>query len=530
MRRPLHLVTLVVSLRELVIGGFLEAEALVTPSRLAAGRAGARVGAAVAEERLVREDVPALFRGRSNTAAVWKVAWPAVSIGLLRTALGQVDAYQIGRLGSVELQAIGAASFAVWLVYILGELSSVGVHALSSEAEGAGDRGAIASAIAQGLWFSLLTSVLTAALASRSAIAAYFRLVGVSDPKVAEAGNAYVRVTAAWGALPLSASACASAGFKGIGETRAALVIAALCVVLNAGLNCLLIPPLGVAGAAWATNIAAAIACVTSLVVLRRDFGVAVVPRRPSLRAMRQIAAIGTPLASSGALFSFVYIILGRFVASVDPLYLASLGVGHRLEAVAYTVGEGYAVGTATVVGQWLGTKRPKDARRAADAAARVAIATMVPIALLTLAFAPSAAAFFADDPMVSRGAASYLRIVAFVFPLMAVESVFEGACLGAQQTLSTFLITLVGSGMRIPLALLLLRHLGVDGIWAAIALTTLFKAPAKYLAFQLARLDGEDPKRPPFPPRRPRKKGEDLDLPESQTSSSSSSSSSSSQ
>ena len=45
---------------------------------------------------------------------------------LLRTALGQVDAWYIGRIGPVYLEAIGAASFAVWMVYVAGELSSVG--------------------------------------------------------------------------------------------------------------------------------------------------------------------------------------------------------------------------------------------------------------------------------------------------------------------------------------------------------------------------------------------------------------------
>lgn len=66
-----------------------------------------------------------------------------------------------------------------------------------------------------------------------SQIDSYFRFVGVVDPRVIADGAAYARVTAL-GALPLSAAACASAGFKGIGEIRPALVIAAvtvLCVI-----------------------------------------------------------------------------------------------------------------------------------------------------------------------------------------------------------------------------------------------------------------------------------------------------------
>lgn len=436
-------------------------------------------------------EIPLLFRERSARAAVWKVAWPSVAIGLLRTALGQVDAYQIGRLGSVELQAIGAASFAIWLVYILGELSSIGVHALTSEAEGAGDRRGIAEAITQGMWFSLVTSALALLLSRARLIDAYFNFVGVQSRAVRDAGRAYVYVTSAFGALPLSASACASAGFKGIGETRPALWIAAMTVVVNAALNVPFIARWGVAGAAWATNVAAALACAVSLYVLRNVHDVKVGWRPPSLSAMRRIAAIGAPLASSGALFTFVYVVLGRLLASLDPAYLAAIGVGHRIEAVAYTVAEGFGVGTATCVGMWLGARRPREARSNADAASQVAVLSMLPISLVMAGAAPLAVKILAcNDKVVADAAISYLRIVSLVFPLMAIESVYEGACIGAQQTFWPFVVTLVGSCARIPLAIFLLRYFGVTGIWFSIALTSVFKAPAKYLVFKRANLD----------------------------------------
>lgn len=442
------------------------------------------------------EDVPALFRGRSNRAAVWKVAWPSVAIGLLRTALGQIDAYMIGRLGSVELQAIGAASFAVWMVYILGELSSVGVHALSSEAEGSGKRDEIGGAIAQGLWFSALMSFAVVFLASNSAIAWYFAFVGVKDAAVASAGIQYVRVTAAWGSLPLSASACASAGFKGIGETRDALWISGVAVGLNAVLNYFFIARWGVAGAAWATNVAAYFAFFVSLAVLRRSHGVSFGLKRPKFEAMRRVAGIGAPLASSGALFSLVYMILARILARVNPVYLGSLGVGHRLEAIAYTVNEGFAVGVCTTVGQWLGAKRPKDARLSAAAAARVAVAIMIPTTILTYVTAPFTSAFFTNDATVAGAAASYLKIVSLIFPLMAIESVYEGALTGAQRTFPAFVATVFGSFLRIPLALALIPRFGVNGVWTAIALTTLVKAPAKYLAFRYSDIQINSKKR----------------------------------
>lgn len=441
-------------------------------------------------------EVPPLLVGRSNTAAIWRVAWPSVAIGLLRTALGQIDAWYIGRLGSRQLEAIGAASFAVWLVYVAGELSSVGVHALSSAAEGAGDRqDGVGAAVVQGMWFSMASSLVIALVLRRPGVLErYFRGVGLRDPLAIAEGADYLRVTAL-GALPLSASACASAGFKGIGETVPALAIAAGTVVCNIALNGPFIRTWGVAGAAHATNLAAALGCLASLVVLKIRYSVRLSVRLPSLRALTRIGRIGVPLASSGALFSAVYMSLGRTLAGISPRYLAALGIGHRLEAVAYTCCEGYAVGTATVVGQWAGARRPARARQAAHAAAVASALTMLPIGALCWATAaPAAALFTGGDVLMTSAAASYLRIVALAFPMMAIEAVYEGALTGIQKTGAVFLVGLVLNVGRIPLAMWLTRRWGtVEGVWVAIAISTALKGPIKWWCFQREKVEPID-------------------------------------
>ena len=59
----------------------------------------------------------------------------------------------------------------------------------------------------------------------------------VTDPAVRAAASSYFVATAKWGGLPLCLDAVAFAGFKGVGETRAALKIAAIAVLLNIVLN-----------------------------------------------------------------------------------------------------------------------------------------------------------------------------------------------------------------------------------------------------------------------------------------------------
>jgi Na+-driven multidrug efflux pump len=99
----------------------------------------------------------------SHRRAIWTVAWPAMAIGVLRTLYGVIDAFWIGKLGPVELEAMGAASFATWIILILGELPAVGVHAVSAAHEGSGTRSKVGPTVAAGLWISLFISLALAA-------------------------------------------------------------------------------------------------------------------------------------------------------------------------------------------------------------------------------------------------------------------------------------------------------------------------------------------------------------------------------
>ena len=117
----------------------------------------------------------------------------------------------------------------------------------------------------------------------------------------------------------------------------------------------------------------------------------------------------------------------------------------------------------------------------------------MLPVAAGMWCAASSAARVFSGgDALVATAAASYLHTVALVFPLMAVEAVYEGALTGLQRTGAVLAVGLVLNLGRIPLALFLAARWGVDGVWAAIAISTALKAPAKWWCFRRTR-DNKD-------------------------------------
>ena len=181
------------------------------------------------------------------------------------------------------------------------------------------------------------------------------------------------------------------------------------------------------------------------------------------------------------------YVLLGRTLSALSSTALAALAVGHRLEAVAYTVCEGYCVGVATVVGQWRGAHRPEAGTTAAHEAAKLGALSMVPVAAALHCLALPAAKVFAPDVAVASAAADYLRIVAFCVPFMAVDAVYDGGCVGNQDTVLAMCCGVAANLARVPLAALLAARLdlGVSGVWLAITLSTMLKAPLKWACFR---------------------------------------------
>ena len=96
----------------------------------------------------------------------------------------------------------------------------------------------------------------------------------------------------------------------------------------------------------------------------------------------------------------------------------------------------------------------------------------------LYVLFGATAFSLLTDDPAQIAAGGRYLLWQAPVAIFMAWEIGYEGAFSGTGDTLPPLLVTLPGTAARLPLAWLLSgpMGLGIEGIWAAIALSTLLK------------------------------------------------------
>ncbi len=406
--------------------------------------------------------------------AILRTAAPAVAMMAFNVAFSIIDSIWVGHLiGPAALAAVSTAGFYVWIMLNLGEMVEVGLVAVAARRHGEQNPEQAARAAGSALRASLTAGVL-ASLFGFAVMGALFRIMGVPE-EVARLGHAYL---SAWlfGAPLVFGFFALEAAFRSSGDTRTPFLLLAGSVLLNIGLDPLLIagwgpfPRLGVAGAGVASAMVRGLAFVV---------GVAIAHRRglvrtgdPDWSIVPTIFKVGAPFAASGVLLSVVYMWLTRFTSRFGTAALAALGVGHKVEGLGFVAISGCALAASALVGQNLGARQEERARRAAWMTVRYALVATCVTAAGFLAVPRAFVHLFTPDERVIADGSLYLRIVSIAQIGQTFELILEGALAGAGYTFWPFVCSTALTTLRIPLAAWWSNAFGLVGIWWALSLT----------------------------------------------------------
>jgi putative MATE family efflux protein len=403
-----------------------------------------------------------------------RVALPAIAANLLLTLFHSVDTFWIGRyMGADALAAVTGSIFWIWLIISIAEMVSIGMSAVVARRHGERNPQEASRAVADGVLFALCVGTLIA-LAVPSLLPRMFGLMG-TDTAITNIGTSYLGVYLL--GMPFVFGAFAvDAAFRASGDTKTPLAIFFVTTGMALVLDPILIlglgpfPAFGVNGAALGTLIPRGLACVVGIVLLwRRGMIRMGVPR---FTIWARIARIGAPVATTGVVFSFIYVLLTRTTTQFGTPALAALGLGFRVESVVYVVSVGAGAAVAAIVGQSLGAGNVDRARRAGWGAVRLVSVLGAVMALITLLIPEQLAGIFSTDQAVVREAAHYLRIAAFSQLFLGAEVVLESAMGGAGWTLPPMLGSTVITALRIPIGAWAAMHFGTTGLWWTLALT----------------------------------------------------------
>jgi putative MATE family efflux protein len=257
------------------------------------------------------------------------------------------------------------------------------------------------------------------------------------------------------------------------------------------------VPRMGMLGAAWATILARLIVLVPIAWVGIRRFrlGVPGDSARPNLAVMKRITRIAWPTSAQFVLRIgaglFVNSLVARyFTTQSDQTATTAMGLVFRLDTMAVFVAMGWGSAAQTFVGQNLGARKLRRAKKSGWITAAYDAATNVALVVLIFAFGERIIRLFdnADEPV--RVAMMYLVTVAPSYLGLGLAVVLGNAMAGAGATRVTLALDAgVVLLVQVPLCLMAVTifDVGLVGLFRCVAVCGWASAIAYALTYTRA-------------------------------------------
>ncbi len=427
---------------------------------------------------------------------ILRLAWPVIWGQLGMLAFDLVDVFWIAKLGTETVAGVAAAAFLDWAVYSFMGITTIGCATLVSQAIGAQNQKEAYDVSRESFHLGLLVSLILLFFLWVSS-PFIFHWMGL-DSKAYTAAMTYYQVLIL-GTPIFFTFILTGQIFNAYGDTKTSNFILTGAICLNALLDPFFIfgwgpfPKWGVFGASFATLISFTVGMGVRLYFLCKKRYVDALGTYGKLSGVYfyRILSIGIPTASARVIWSLVYPLLSTLITPFGMSAMAALTMAHRIEGIAYCTAYGFSVAVSTLVGQNIGRKDMQAARHVAYQGRRLITFILLPMSLLFLLIPEVLMGFLSQDPQVISHGASYLRIIGLLEIFLGWEMVFEGGFNGVGETRPYMLISVPLTLGRYPLAYVLVHMLGggIQSIWWAISLSTLFKGLSLNLAFEKLKI-----------------------------------------
>lgn len=417
-----------------------------------------------------------LLKGDSAKTLL-KISIPVIILNVLKAGYNIVDMFWLGQLGKEYLAGVSASIFLVWAMHGLSALVTVGIVAGISRNIGEGKINTARS----NTWRSLKLSLALGLVLTLFLFPLINPLVGMIEltPVAYKAGTEYLQILIAATVTSFLMFSLHSV-LIAWGDTATPVKVYAATFLFNIFMSPVLMfglgpfPRLETKGAAIATVASYILGSLIFIIVIIRNKWI-VFEKAGEEIPFKRYLTVGYPVALSGMFFSFIYFFIAKIAAMFGSDAVAAMGIGHKIESLAYFASHGIAAGLSTFTGRNLGAGNELRAREGAVAGIKFISIFSVIYSVIAMISAPWLVSLFNSDPGLVIEGTRYVRIVMPVEIFQSILIVIEsGAFSGSGYTKPSFSISLPIAFIRIPLAWLLAVYFGLEatGIWVTIAFT----------------------------------------------------------
>lgn len=408
---------------------------------------------------------------------------PIVGSSFLQFTYSLVDMLWLGSLGSDSVASVGSSSFFINLGYAINTLVVVGTGIKVSHSLGENDDEQVKSYINVGIFINFI-------LATLYSLALIFfgdnliEFLGIGDKNVEREAYLYLIINA-----PVIFFAFFDFLYIRIlnsyGHNSQALKISVIGVVINIILDPIFILKFGALGAGIATLIANMVMFFMFLVKFKELFKYHFeIPLNKE--KILEIISLGIPMTTQRVLFNIVNISLAKIISNFGAEAIAGQKIGLQIESITFMIIGGLNGAVASFIGQNYGAKEYKRIIKGYNIALKMGICYALITSSLFLIFSDNIVSIFIKDTATIQIASMYIKIVAFAQIFSAIEMVSNGMFTGLGMPKIPATISIIFTVLRIPMALVLIKYFGVNGVWLSISMSSVLKGIFAYIMYIL--------------------------------------------
>ena len=420
-------------------------------------------------------------------AQLTKLTIPMVFGIFSMVAFNLVDSFFVGRLGTVELAALGYTIPVVMVLGAIGMGMSTGASAVISRAIGEGDQSKVRRLTVDSL---ILGCIFAGTFV-------FFGLLTI-DPLFIQLGadettlpliHQYMEI---WyiGDVFVIVPFVGNSAIRAAGDTMTPAVIMMSMVGLNVFLDWVLIfgigpfPELGFQGAAIATVFARALSLVIGVTVLyRKDMLTFQIPNiTEAIASWKSILYIGLPAAGTNLVVPMTTALITGMVSAYGPEAVAALGVSARVDLFAIMVVVALSSVLSPFVGQNLGAKKADRLLSGINMSQRFGILWGLGMCGVLYLSRNFIGGIFSEDPKTVEYIALWLSIAPLGYAARCLYALDNTILNVLKQPLIASIITITMMGViYLPIAYLGSTLFGIEGIFAANAVTYVYGGTFSY-------------------------------------------------
>ena len=378
---------------------------------------------------------------------ILSIALPSATNSLLDMLQVITDLLMVGTISAFAIAAVGLGLQSLMFIFAVLTLLHIGTTALISRFIGASQLKRASISLASLLRFAFLLSIPVSILWYILAPKLFIWFGTVNE--VIILGSEYVTVLTIM--LPfIFIKLVFVSAFNSYGDTITPLYIKIFSIILNIGLNYILIfghfgvPAFGVFGAGIAT-----------VIVNILEFSIYIylyinkkTPFTPlwyhSKSLIKRAIKVGLPASIERSLTFGSFMLFTVIIAHYGTETLAGYQLGLRIEGLAFMPGIGFTIAAMTLMGQGLGAKNPIQAKEDVILVLKYTTSFMFTLGIFMIFTPEPIVRLFTDDAKTIQEASFYLMIVGLSQIPLAFNFVLSGALRGAGDSKKTLKINLI--------------------------------------------------------------------------------------